>query len=414
MAQRPETASVLAQPLVLALGLPESLSGFAGSPRFGIQAGLRAALEADPDNTLALYDRLSRSLDQDQRGVLFHAFTDVLRRSRGEHESPAELARVALDGVFGRLGGDWGDDLVDHAIEALELLARQRPELLADRVDAVFGALLAAVAAPHMPPTSGQILRPPSPLEALERTSRQFVRGNRIARLRKLVGLLASLRPEETLAGVEAVLDRASLPDDEATQELRGHAVRLLGDLGKRPEMAPRVLPRLVSFALGPSVIERTHAIEALGEIGTVAHRRLPDDVLELVPVWLADPYKGPHQAAARALSDGFPVSESVLVDVIARLMILAKVYADEDMEIPLGISLRTPLVAACRNSSARPARSLPAPHPPLLGALGRQVHASAKHLAYLDLARVLDRHDAARAAPIGAGLLNPVYDSTD
>jgi hypothetical protein len=31
----------------------------------------------------------------------------------------------------------------------------------------------------------------------------------------------------------------------------------------------------------------------------------------------------------------------------------------------------------------------------PLLGALGRQVDASAKYLAYLDLAHVLDRHDA-------------------
>jgi hypothetical protein len=331
MDQRPETASVLAQPLVLALGLPDSHSGFAGSPRFGIQAGLRAALEADPDNTSALYDRLARRVDQEQRGVLFHAFTDVLRRWRGETEPPAELTRVALDGVFGRLGGDWGDDLVDHAIEALELVARRRSELLVDRVDAVFGALLAAVAGPQVAPTSAQILRPPPPLEALERSSQQFVRGNRIARLRKLVGLLAPLRPEETLDGVEAVLDRASLPDDDATQELRGQAVRLLGDLGKRPEMAPRVLPRLVGFALGPSVIERTRAIEALGEIGTVAHRRLPEDVLELVSVWLADSYMGPHQAAVRALNDGFPVGESSLIDVIGRLMILAKVYASED-----------------------------------------------------------------------------------
>jgi len=119
------------------------------------------------------------------------------------------------------------------------------------------------------------------------------------------VGLLAPLRPEETLAGVEAVLDRTTLPDDDATQELRGQAVRLLGDLGKRPGMAPRVLPRIVASALGSDVIERARAIEALGEMGTVAHRRLPHDVLALMPVWLADPYKGPHQAAVRALRLG-------------------------------------------------------------------------------------------------------------
>jgi hypothetical protein len=333
MALQPETASVLAEPLVLALDLPGSVSGFSGSPGFGIHAGLRVALETDPDETAALYDRFARRLGQEQRGELFNAFTGVIRHWRGDREPPAEVARVVLDGVFARLSGDWGDDLVDHAIEALEGVARHHRELLSDRVDAVFGALLGVVAQPAAPSASGQLLRPPSPLDGLERSSKQLMRGNRIRRLRKLLGLLAPLRPDETLTGVEAVLASASLPDDDATKELRGHAVSLLGDLGKRPEMAPRVLPRLVTFALGSDVIERTHAIEALGEMGAVAYRRLPDDVLELMPVWLGDPYKGPHQAAVRALRDGFPVSESALVEVIARLLVLAKAYEGEDAD---------------------------------------------------------------------------------
>jgi hypothetical protein len=333
IALQPETASVLVEPMVRALDLPGSVSGFSGSPGFGIHAGLRVALESDPDATAVLYDRWARRLGREQRGELFNAFTGVIRHWPGDREPPGEIARVVIDGVFGRLGGDWGDELIDQAVEALEGVARHHRELLSDRIDAVFGALLGMVAQPAAPAAGGQLLRPPSPLDAIERSSKQLMRGSRIRRLRKLVGKLAPLRPDETLTGVEAVLADASLPDDDATKELRGHAVHLLGDLGKRPEMAPRVLPRLVRFALGPDVIERSHAIEALGEMGAVAHRRLPDDVLELVPVWLADPYKGPHQAAVRALRDGLPVSESVLVEVIGRLMILAKAYEAEDAE---------------------------------------------------------------------------------
>lgn len=33
-------------------------------------------------------------------------------------------------------------------------------------------------------------------------------------------------------------------------------------------------------------------------------YRRLPDDILELLPVWLADSYVGPHQAAIGIMRD--------------------------------------------------------------------------------------------------------------
>jgi hypothetical protein len=165
----------------------------------------------------------------------------------------------------------------------------------------------------------------------MEQASRAMVRKAQLSKLCNVVGRLAPLRPEDTLRGIEAVLDDTALPDDDMTSELRGHAVRLLGDLGRVPALAARVLPRVVTFALGPDVVIRTRAIEALGVLAQVPHRRLPDDVLELLPVWLTDPYRGPHRAAVDAVRHGLPVIDAVLGAVIASLITLARAYMTED-----------------------------------------------------------------------------------
>lgn len=339
MDRLPETAAPLAKALTRALEFPDSLSPYAGSPSDGVNAGLHAALRADPQTVAALYDGLAGALDVERRQALFRAYTDALRGSRHDGDAPSgDLLQVALDGVFGRLGADWGrPELVDDAVQTLELVARYQPELIADRVDVLFGALLQSVV-PEPDPSASGLLRPPSPLDAMKEASDEMVRRARIGRLREIVGLLAPLRPQETLVGIEAVLGQFTLPEGDAAKEIRGHAVRLLGDVGSSPELAAQVLPKVIGYALGPDIIERTLAIEALSELARTPHRRLPNDVLELIAVWLVDPYRGPHRAAVEALSRGFPVTDSVLQPVVGALTMLSRVYSSQDPHFLDGI----------------------------------------------------------------------------
>jgi hypothetical protein len=335
---RPETAEVLAEPVARSLLLPGSGSVYAGSPHSGIHSALVAVLTAKPIEVDAIFVRVAPHLTEEARKSVFHAYDTVLSVRWGSAgELSDEAVGVLLDAVFARLQGDWGWEVTDRAVDSLDSIARDNPRLLAERVDAVFGALLAMVA----DQTSGgagfgtaTLLQPPNPLSGLERHGRVMMRNANVRRLRDVVGRLAPLEPESTLAGVEAILDRDPLGNSEAGDELRSNAVTLLGDLGRIPELGPRVLPRLVTLSLGQDVVLRTRAITALGKLQAAPHRQLPADVIEFLPGWLADPYKGPHQEAVRLLRGGWPVPDSILVTVLRALVILAGAYASDDKSV--------------------------------------------------------------------------------
>ena len=328
-ALRPETATALAEPLVAAFALPEGLSPYAGSPTDGTHAGLEAVFEAHPQAVEAIFDGLAQTLGSEERKALFRTYDGVFRGRMRCEEVPSDVAVVAVEAIFSRLTGDWGEDLADEAVEAIDLISRYHPELLADRVDTLFGTLIAA-AGRH--DDNREAIA--SPEAALLAASRRMARAARVSKLREVVGRLARLRPDETLTGVEAILDVPVLRDDKETADLRGHAVRLLGDLGRVSRLAVRIVPRLTTLALGDDIVGRTRAIEALGSIAREPHVRMPDDVLELVPVWLSDPYRGPHQAAVRAVGNRLPVIDRVLDPTILALMRLGSVYASDDTRL--------------------------------------------------------------------------------
>lgn len=330
MKARPEVAELLAPALVDALALPDSLDIHSGAPGLGLRAALNSAFEAQPGQVGALYEKLGPTLSEEAREPVFHAYDSIFRRRLRDADVPQEGAHIAIDAILRHLSGDWGERVAIEAVDALELVSKYHPTVLASRIEAVFGALLDEIAGSEAGEAS-RLLRPPSPLDTIEAASRDFTRRSRISRLREVAGSLAPLRPEETLTFIDGVLEGSGLPAGEAADDLRGHAVRLLGSIGQMPEYAGRVLPQVVTFALGADVIMRTRTIEALGDISSVRHRRLPTDVAQLLPLWLMDPYRGPHRAAVDAMTRGFPVDEGVLGHVITALVGLARAYTTED-----------------------------------------------------------------------------------
>lgn len=329
MRARPEVAQLLAPALVHALTLPDSLDVHAGSPGLGLREALSAAFEAQPSEVETIYEKLGTSLSEEARRPVFMAYDKLFRGRLRAQSVPHAAAEIALDAVLRHISGDWGEEIKTLAVATLELISKYHPAVIVDRAEVVFGALLNEIAPPTTP--APDLLNPASPMQALEATSRDLSRRNRSSRLRSVVSNLAPLKPEETLAFIEAVLQGSGLPAGEAADTLRGHAVRLMGTIGQMSEYVGRVLPRLVAIALGSDVIMRTRAIQALGDLSDVPHRRLPGDVTQLLPIWLTDPYRGPHRAAVEAMSRGFPVEEGVLAEAVRALIALGEAYATKD-----------------------------------------------------------------------------------
>jgi hypothetical protein len=323
----PGTAAALAPALIDSLSLAGSLRHYAGEPRESLLPALGAAFRADPSSVGELIESRAPDLEPAVRSALFHALDRSVWNAR-QNEGGLEAAGIAIDSAFRRVGGDWGKDVAREAARLISSAARYLPQLMAGRVDQLFGALLQLTAPSPGDPSS--LEAPPTVppvLAALEAQAQAVGRRATIRELREAIGSLVPYAPEGVAANVFAVVE-ASEPATEEGKELRDQAVRLLGDLGKRPDLLPEVLPRLYSALLSGDQRVRATGIEAWAEIATPANRELPSDLGELLPHLLADRYKIVHQAAITAIRRGLPVAEAQLVEVVDLLGQWVATYA--------------------------------------------------------------------------------------
>lgn len=331
----PSVSAVLVRPLMEALSLPGSLENFMGSPRGEIQAGLRSAFLADPEGTVAIFEQRADAVSEEIRSALFHVLDGVIRGAGLEATIPAAAAEQTIDAAFRRLGGDWGNELAFHAAELIDLAAQWRPGLMTSRVDQLFGALMTHTAAPLEQPSALALPASESPpaLQALEVMGRRSTRAAIIRNLREALGHLVPHAPEAVARNVMGIIEAQEVTSEEAL-ELRDEAVRLLGDLGKRPEMLNDVLPMLWTALVHADQRVRAQAVAAWRMIAAVHGDALPRDLAEILPALLEDTFVIVHQAAIRALREGLPVSDAMLARIILSLVGWANTYASRDAKV--------------------------------------------------------------------------------
>jgi RNA polymerase sigma-70 factor (ECF subfamily) len=330
----PAVAPVLVGPMIDALALPGSLDRYMGDPGGDLVGALCAALIADPGRTSEVIERRGAVAPAPVRDTLFHAFDAVIRDGGHDRDAPRPAADVAVDMAFRRTSGDWGNDIVRAAADLIELASTWEPALMGERVDELFGALLTLISAPTPPPLTLD-LPPGMPpfMRSLQVQNDEMMRSGAIHLLREALGNLVSVAPEAVARNVFTVIEAPDLDTDEA-KDLRDEAVRLLGDLGRRADLLPDVLPALWTALVHADQRVRASGIVAWQEIATVAHRRLPPDLGELLPALLADRYVIVHKEAARALRRGVPVPEQSREQVVPMLLTLAEHYRTDDTRL--------------------------------------------------------------------------------
>lgn len=327
-------AQVLVGPLIDALALPGSLDHYMGDPREDLTGALGAALVADPERTAETIEHRGVAAPPPIRDALFHVFDAIIRDSGRSCDAPRPAADIALDTAFRRISGDWGEDLVRQAADVIELASKWEPDLMALRVDELFGALLTLIARPADPPRALDVAPGMPPLvRALQDQHNELMRSTTIHKLREALGNLVPVAPEAVARNVFTVIEAPDVDTDEA-KELRDEAVRLLGDLGRRADLLPEVLPALWTALVHADQRVRASAIRAWQEIAAIAHRRLPPDLGELLPALLSDPYVIVHKEAVRALHRGLPVPEKRRERVVQILQLLADHYKTDDSDL--------------------------------------------------------------------------------
>lgn len=355
-----------------------------GDPLDALIDAFDAALNADPDFVIATIEATGRHAPEPIRSTLFRVFSHCIRGNRRNQVA----VDAAIDLAFRRMGGDWGEQIVHDAADFIEDAARYVPELVSGRVDELFGLLLSYVSAPTKRASILDVSPDTPPVfRALEASQHGFMRTATIRKLREALGHLVQSAPEAVARNVFSVIGATEIETPEA-EELRDEAVRLLGDLGKRPDLLPDVLPALWTALLHRDQSVRAQAIEAWREIASVAHRELPSDIGELLPRLLADQYVIVHKGVVRALARGLPVPEPQRSEVVRILLALADYYKTDDADL-----LEDILVVLW--SQARHYAE------PSTRALRETCLVYSKHLSVYDKARFLQwRHESGAGLP--------------
>ncbi|HEX5763783.1 MAG TPA: hypothetical protein VFY04_11780 [Solirubrobacterales bacterium] len=384
----PGAADFLLRPLIDALSYADALSPYYEQGRDELLAALSATIAANPEAAAAVIEERAPGLDDEARSALFTAVTAAMREGRNGQNDP-DVSRVAVDLSLRRLDGDWGDDVAFAAATFLNNTTSWEPAAMEGRTEKLFGALITL---------SAPLLDSASPLDlpegqaavqyAMEEYGRRINRDAMIREVREALGTLAKNSPRGVAEQVFAILEA---PDITAGQslELYKEAVRLLGGLGGRPELLPKVLPALWTALLHEDQGVRCRAIEAWAEIARVAHRELPGDLAELIPRLLGDPFVVVHTAMVRALREGVRIPEEQLSPSLMALLPLAQHYAQKSDPYEL-----EPILEVLWNQVGRLPEEIAAP-------LREQCLVHAQHLGRYRKEGFLERRlEAARSLP--------------
>ncbi len=284
---------------VVALGKPLAASirgedaGYWGYPHpSGAALGaLATAWRGEPTTTRAITEAVAVDASSEARAELAR-LPWLLQRFRQPWDAGTDATKEALDFLVRRAGGDWGDEAADHSIDTLENMARDVPTVV-EHVDALIGHVL-ALCSPESPPAIGPANNPMAEqIAAMENASRRIRRDARRRDLAKTIGRSARFDPQRVLGSI-LPLFTASTADEEYDRAVRSTMLDALEEVAS-PETLRDLLPVVYTALLSDDQVVRCAGIDLWAACARVTDT-LPDDLVDLASVLLADPYVIVHR----------------------------------------------------------------------------------------------------------------------
>lgn len=210
--------------------------------------------------------------------------------------------------------------------ETLELIADYYPQALIKYLDQILGALANILEEEKL--QNERMVT--TQFEELDKQSRRAQYGRVIRNLQKALGALSEMSPrtvwnrlKELVPNLESKVPHLELYKAELTI--------LYGNLGKEYSLLPEVIPELFKLLMDfDSVLVRGAAIKAAGKLLEHDSNALPQNMLDMLIIYLSDTYVYIHKSAARAIEHVRPSTEEEATDIAWRLMVLDRTY-DKD-----------------------------------------------------------------------------------
>jgi hypothetical protein len=322
--ESPLRVGSLGEPLIRAIsGHDQNYAGEPAPDSAAVRALAQAWLAA-PQETSGIIDEISNSLSDDVKAVLSRLPRIVLR----EGQVSETALRQSIEFLLRRLDLSWGEDSANEASDDLRWLAHDMPSALISDVDSLIGALMREC----QPLDSPSLLVPAemSQLRALEQQTARIRQGRRRSDIAETLGLVGKTAPEELLGRVFRLL-HATTGDQALDRTTRSALIEILKETVTSQSVA-RILPPLYTYLLSEDQVMRSAAIGLWQACARVA-AQLPDELSDLAPSLLSDPYVIVHGAMARSLS-ALRLSEELARSLFQSLLAIAIAHRDDDKQI--------------------------------------------------------------------------------
>ncbi len=323
----------LADPLIDSLELDDDIYG--GESADGMACRVLAAIysrqpEAVQQRIYDGYKRLSTEAKEQLYGVyrlIAHGGRGFSDFGEAESEKFDRCIPLIVEPLLQAISAlSFPIEVKMRASETLGLISRHYPRALVSRLDAILGALANVLEERKL--QDERIVQVAQ--EELEKESRRL-KYLRITRdLQKTLGALSELNPSLVWNRVKEIVP--NLDSKVPHLELyKAELTALYGDLGKEHSLLPEVVPELFKLLMDfDSVLVRGAAIKAVGELVDHDANSLPQNMLDILIVYLLDTYVYIHQSAALAIEHVRPSNEGEAAEIARRLMALDRTY-DKD-----------------------------------------------------------------------------------
>lgn len=234
----------------------------------------------------------------------------------------------------------------EAAAETLSHMAWNHPALLVERLDGLFGAL-ALVVQEHVKfqeknPGGDPQLRG---FPRLENIKYDHIANKLFSALEKLAAHDAEHVFESTVQMLSSLKSK-----DPAHEHLRWHLVGLFERLSRDHTVGPRVAPPLYHALMDvESVMVRARALSVIEDMLGARDELIPDNMRDMVVIYLRDPYKGIHQAAAKAMRHFEPETPEQALEIVRWLGVQYGVYFNEREDHPHLEALAEASARVCR-----------------------------------------------------------------
>lgn len=217
-------------------------------------------------------------------------------------------------------------DVKAEAAETLEKIGKYYPQHLLEHLDGLLGAVAnlsheSALFDEKEPKTVLEVLEKQGSQATYSRTARQVIdalRGVCTHDARAVLGALRQILPNLDSGQRHLAAYKAEL-------------AALYGELGRNPKLLPEIIPDLYKlFVDFGSVFVRGASIKAITRILEKHRDVLPQNMVELLIVYLTDSYVYVHKSAVLAIQQLKPSSREEVVRIVRSLLALDDYYEKE------------------------------------------------------------------------------------